>query len=394
MTKLITVEQFRKDARAHREPRGPVFRISTEMPKALDDGSRVIRFCFSDGAVDRMGDTIDPNGWDLTDFSRNPVALWAHDSSAPPIGRAANVGPEGQRLMGDIEFAPPEAYPFAETIFQLTRGGFLNAVSVGFLPIEFEWSKDDDREWGIDFLKQSLLEISVCPIPANPNALGEARAKGIDTRPLVEWAEHALDGGGKVIIPKAELERLRKAAKEPPMAKRPTGHRLRATGASEDDPASGGALVANCGRRADEGCGLINPAECSIHGGGAEDPEEEKRLRRMLQRLLAPYRKGEDEPDGDELPLAHHDAVRMAHKCLRTSKAFLAEAVIHHTKAVDLLGGVVEALDDDGTDDEPAEPKEPDDEDVDTDDDKPVDDPDEKAAHLRRIAALRRRINT
>lgn len=372
MTKLISVEQFRKDARAKRDPSGAVFRVSTVVPKALDDGTRTIRFCFSDGNVDRMGDTIDPAGWDLTDFNRNPVALWAHDSSAPPIGRAGNVGIEGQRLMGDIEFAPPETYAFADTIYRLTLGNFLNAVSVGFIPLDYEWSKDDDREWGIDFLKQTLLEISVCPVPANPNALGEARAKGIDTRPLVEWAEKALDGAGKIIIPRTELERLRKAAKEPPMARH--NHAPRRRTPDEDEE--------NCGRKSTDTCGLDDPNQCSIHR--EEDPggdEDEKALLRALKRILAAHRKDatDGDPNGDDPPLAHEDAIRMAHKCMRTAKAFQAEAMGHYGKAMDHLDGVVDALNADGSEDPESDP------DADPDPDK------EKAAQLRRAAALKKK---
>src|SRR4051794_37403337 len=76
--------------------------VSVGKPKVYDDGSRRVRFCFSDGSTDRMGDTIAPDGWDTSDYKANPVALWAHDSSAPPIGRASNVGLVGPRLMGDI----------------------------------------------------------------------------------------------------------------------------------------------------------------------------------------------------------------------------------------------------------------------------------------------------
>jgi HK97 family phage prohead protease len=371
MTKLISVEQFRKEVRAKRDPSGAVFRVSTITPKSLDDGSRTIRFCFSDGNVDRMGDTIDPSGWDLTDFNRNPVALWAHDSSQPPIGRAKNVGIEGQRLMGDIEFAPPETYAFADTIYRLTLGNFLNAVSVGFIPIDYEWSKDDDREWGIDFLKQTLLEISVCPVPANPNALGEARAKGIDTRPLVEWAEKALDDGGKIIVPKSELERLRKAAKEPSMARRTAPHTHRRT-PDEDEQ--------NCGRKAADTCGFDDPDKCSTHRSEQDDPDnDEKALLRALKKLLARRKDAADGDPDDGPPLAHEDAIRMAHKCMRTAKAFQAEAMGHYSKAMDHLDGVVDALNDDGSEDPESDP--------------PADpDPDaDKAAQLRRAAALKKK---
>jgi HK97 family phage prohead protease len=121
-----------------------------------------------------MGDTVNPAGWRLDAFRANPQALWSHKSDEPPIGRACNVAVEGDRLMGDIEFASADVYPFADQIFRLVKAGFLNTVSVGFMPIEYEFSDQAGR--GIDFLEQELLEISVCPVPANANALVEVRS--------------------------------------------------------------------------------------------------------------------------------------------------------------------------------------------------------------------------
>ena len=223
-----------------------------------------------------MGDTIDPAGWEIDDFMANPVALWAHDSLSPPIGRASDVGPEGTRLMGTVEFADLETYAFADTIYRLLLGRFLNAVSVGFLPTEYSFVENDpDRGWGIDFKRQSLLEISVCPVPANPHALIDARAKGINLRPLVEWAERTLDTGGMTVISKAELQKLRAAAKEIPMARRP-GTRRRADDEPDDKPDEGegkGTAVATCGRKADrrmrhEGSVRVRHSRRRPGGGG------------------------------------------------------------------------------------------------------------------------------
>jgi HK97 family phage prohead protease len=386
MTTLISVDQFREELRAKRTPTDAVFRVSIEPPVPVHDAARTLRFCFSDESVDRMGDTIRAAGWDIADFERNPVALWAHDSSAPPIGGARNVGVEGKRLAGDIEFAPPETYQFADTIYRLVLGKFIRAVSVGFLPTRHLFVQDDpDRPWGIDFLEQSLLEISVCPVPANPNALAEARRKGIDTRPLVEWAERVLDGGGaelkRVLITRDELQRLRTAAKEPSMAGKPRvpGQTRRVPvrrddgGATEDDPTSGGAIVGNCGRAPDDQCGMTDPSECSVHGGARADTDDEGRLLRAIRRLAG--RRKDGVPGEDEPPVAHEDSIRLAHKSLRTAKAYMAEGMTHHAKALSLLDGVVQALDEGPATDEQG----------DTDPDPDAD----KAAQLARAAELR-----
>jgi hypothetical protein len=82
---------------------------------------------------------------------------------------------QGDRLMGDIEFASAELYPFADQIYRLVRSRFLNAGSVGFQPVEWSFSSDKNR-LGIDFRRQSLLEFSVCPVPALPSALVDGRS--------------------------------------------------------------------------------------------------------------------------------------------------------------------------------------------------------------------------
>jgi HK97 family phage prohead protease len=149
---------------------------------AANSDSRIVTFCFSDGSVDRMNDRIDPYGWDLTSFRSNPVALWAHDSSSPPIGRVRRTYVASGRLMGDIEFASAEIYPFADQVYKLVTNRFINSVSVGFRPITWQFSDDADRGFGIDFHEQELLEISVVPVPANANALVQAAVKSLAVR--------------------------------------------------------------------------------------------------------------------------------------------------------------------------------------------------------------------
>lgn len=214
MTDLATLDEFRTVARDGGTMPHGVFRLATGPAVEVEGVDRTLRFCFSDGSVDRAGDTIDPKGWELDPFSKNPVALWAHQSYMPPIGKASNVGVVSKRLMGDIQFATADDYEFADTIYRLTKGGYINACSVGFNPLEWSFVNDKDRPYGIDFKRQELLEISPCPVPCNGNALAQARAKGIDTRSIVEWAEKVLDDGKVVLLPRAEVETLRKQASE------------------------------------------------------------------------------------------------------------------------------------------------------------------------------------
>lgn len=159
----------------------PQVRVKAAPPELVSE--RVIRFVASDETPDRMGDVIAVNGWNLTSYKQNPVVLWGHDQTTmPPIGKATNVyrgvGPGGKpALMSSIEFAPAETYEFAETVYQLAKGGYLNAVSVGFLPRETKELDEKERRslgmpsHGVYYTAADLLEISVVSVPANPSAL-------------------------------------------------------------------------------------------------------------------------------------------------------------------------------------------------------------------------------
>lgn len=157
--------------------------IRTRASEPYEESDRVVRFVASDETPDRVGDVIEVAGWNLTHYKKNPVVLWGHDSNnTPPIGKAVNVrrgiGPDGKpALLASIEFAPKEAHEFAETVYQLTKGGFLNAVSVGFMPRSTKAISDAERQdmgmpkYGMFYDRADLLEISVVSVPANPSAL-------------------------------------------------------------------------------------------------------------------------------------------------------------------------------------------------------------------------------
>lgn len=152
--------------------------------------TRQVRFVISTGAVDRDRDVISQSGWQLDNYRKNPVVLWAHASYEPPIAKAVELGILGDQLTAVAEFASADVYPFADTVYQLVSGGFLRATSVGFRPQEMSY--DSDRG-GYNFLRCELLEFSVCCVPANPACLLDAKAKGIELAPLKTWAERILD---------------------------------------------------------------------------------------------------------------------------------------------------------------------------------------------------------
>ena len=87
-----------------------------------------------------------------------------------------------QALFQRIQFAT-EVNPVARIAYGLYSGGFLNAVSVGFIPLRWEDGKGERAEGESvtasergaaprrRYLEQELLEVSAVAIPANPDAL-------------------------------------------------------------------------------------------------------------------------------------------------------------------------------------------------------------------------------
>lgn len=135
---------------------------------------RILRFIGSTESVDRDGDTIAISGWELANYKKNPVFLWAHDYSIPPIGKALAVRIERKQLIFDIQFPEEGIYPLADTVYKLYRNGFLNATSVGFVGKE-----GTQTATGVNYTRQELLELSAVPVPSNPTALQQAKSKGV-----------------------------------------------------------------------------------------------------------------------------------------------------------------------------------------------------------------------
>ena len=82
----------------------------------------------------------------------------------------------------------PDELKFADLVYKLYKKGYLNSVSVGYDPIEWEWSD----EGNINFLKQELLEVSAVPVPANPDAV-QAGLKGADKQLISKYYNRVND---------------------------------------------------------------------------------------------------------------------------------------------------------------------------------------------------------
>ena len=98
-------------------------------------GDRQLRFTISTDAIDRDYDKVIQDGWELANYLKNPVVLFGHNADALPVGKCVEIGIENGNLIAAVEFAKPEWYPQAESVYQMCLHGFLSATSVGFRPL-------------------------------------------------------------------------------------------------------------------------------------------------------------------------------------------------------------------------------------------------------------------
>lgn len=146
-------------------------------------GGDGLEFVLSDGSVDRYGDIVEPDGWVLTNFKKNPIALFGHDSRFP-IGTWAELRVEGGKLIGRLKLAAKGTSSRLDELISLVEQGILRAVSVGFRPLDSD-PVDPKQPWGAQrYKKQELLETSLVSVPALPSALALAKSLNLSTETL------------------------------------------------------------------------------------------------------------------------------------------------------------------------------------------------------------------
>ncbi len=154
-------------------------------------------FVISDGSLDRHGTRINPKGWDLRNFKKNPIALFGHDSRFP-IGTWSDIRTEGDKLVATLKLAAKGTSQRIDEIISLIEQGVLRATSVGFSVIKFGTPGKDDY----DYVEQELLETSVVAVGSNTNALAKARSLNVSPETLsLVFGEPANERRGTVTNP-------------------------------------------------------------------------------------------------------------------------------------------------------------------------------------------------
>ena len=185
-------------------------------PEIAVPSSATLDFIASTATLDRYHEVIEPSGWRLDSYRRNPVFQNAHNygdilfTLGKALSTEVRTVADAQALCQRIQFAT-EVNPVARIAYGLYKGGFLNAVSVGFIPLRWEDGKgergarseeqgakstepganSEEQRAGLKgrgasprrrYLEQELLEVSAVAIPANPDALALGVKSGAVTK--------------------------------------------------------------------------------------------------------------------------------------------------------------------------------------------------------------------
>lgn len=176
-------------------------------------------FVISDGSRDRHGTRINPNGWDLAAFQRNPIALFGHANSFP-IGRWENLRVESGKLLGRLVFAAAGTSARIDELRGLVEQGILRAVSIGFSVLK----EGQPGKSLYEYERQELHEVSLVSVPSNKNALAMARSMKVSESTIsMAFGEQAETGRRSVSTgehaDKTTVDEKRTRAGLPPLPK-------------------------------------------------------------------------------------------------------------------------------------------------------------------------------
>lgn len=174
------------------EGQGKATEPSSEFKK-----DRFITFVASDETVDSYGDILRVDGCDLSRFKSGAAAFICSHNIYDISGscgvivnakKGKNEGsPNGKAVLVTVYFPTAEEDEDADKIFRKFKARTLNAVSVGFHPIEYKVpsSQEEAKKMGlgkngIEFVKWAPYELSAVTVGANPNALAKRALRDID----------------------------------------------------------------------------------------------------------------------------------------------------------------------------------------------------------------------
>ena len=152
--------------------------VKADSVEKLKSERAIIHYISTPG-LDRVRDIMNPKGMIDSDFEKAPSVWYNHnykyDPNALPVARSLWRKKKDDGVLTKTEFASTE---FADDVYLLHDGGFINTWSIGFRPAYDKNGKIKEGSIKFDEGKNIttwdewyLLEYSSAPLPANIEAL-------------------------------------------------------------------------------------------------------------------------------------------------------------------------------------------------------------------------------
>lgn len=167
--------------------------------KKVEDGT--YEFVMSEETVDRDGEIIEIDGWELKEYKDNSILLFGHRHDIPGIGKVGRVVKEindgkKQLVAKKVRFASPGIYELADVVHGLVDDEIVKATSVGFQPLERIYPTEEDNKKEkvkpvrVRTKRSSLYELSIVNVGAHPAAL---RIKSAIDKATLEYRGKDID---------------------------------------------------------------------------------------------------------------------------------------------------------------------------------------------------------
>ena len=163
--------------------------------KSVDEENRIIEFIASKEIPDYDDDMVKIDGLDIAKIKKNKSFLWSHKQSDLPIGKIVKVWKEGNLLKGKAQMTSEEEYAFGYSVYKLIKGGYINNISISFMPdykeVEYKENKKTGERTRI-FNKSTLLEVSAVNIGCNTGT--SIQVKSFKDSINKAWDDDVIDG--------------------------------------------------------------------------------------------------------------------------------------------------------------------------------------------------------
>jgi len=156
--------------------------VTTNYDTEVEVSENTATFIITTPNIDRSCDIVVTSGLNTDNYMKNPVVLWMHDDTQLPIGKCVSLYKSSDGIIATVQFADfdtPAVGEKAAGIFSLIKQGILNAVSIGFQPLENIFNEFG----GQTITSAELVEFSIVNVPCNSDCLitDYTEQKSLDT---------------------------------------------------------------------------------------------------------------------------------------------------------------------------------------------------------------------